>query len=142
VSGKFAVGNNGDDVRFMVTTGSGLGRYVALNAINDAAIDGSDLAALDVTSAMLSYRHLWNSKWRSSISVAVLEGDDNELITQTLTQSSQSVRANILYSPFSKLTLGAELTFADRKSTRLNSSHVKISYAVFCLKKKKTEQRY
>src|SRR5690606_11701610 len=26
----------------------------------------------------------------------------------------------------------------DRKSTRLNSSHVKISYAVFCLKKKKT----
>src|SRR5690606_41533629 len=27
--------------------------------------------------------------------------------------------------------------FVDRKSTRLNSSHVKISYAVFCLKKKK-----
>src|SRR5690606_41689561 len=28
-------------------------------------------------------------------------------------------------------------TVLDRKSTRLNSSHVKISYAVFCLKKKK-----
>src|SRR5690606_39858435 len=28
----------------------------------------------------------------------------------------------------------------DRKSTRLNSSHVKISYAVFCLKKKKKEK--
>src|SRR5207302_9172080 len=28
----------------------------------------------------------------------------------------------------------------DRKSTRLNSSHVKISYAVFCLKKKKTKK--
>src|SRR5207249_8172186 len=27
----------------------------------------------------------------------------------------------------------------DRKSTRLNSSHVSISYAVFCLKKKKTQ---
>src|SRR3989442_4235594 len=27
----------------------------------------------------------------------------------------------------------------DRKSTRLNSSHVRISYAVFCLKKKKCE---
>src|SRR2546427_3173581 len=27
----------------------------------------------------------------------------------------------------------------DRKSTRLNSSHSQISYAVFCLKKKKTE---
>src|SRR5690606_41272835 len=28
----------------------------------------------------------------------------------------------------------------DRKSTRLNSSHVKISYAVFCLKKKKIKK--
>src|SRR5690606_42157265 len=35
------------------------------------------------------------------------------------------------------------LAGGDRKSTRLNSSHVKISYAVFCLKKKKnnTERR-
>src|SRR2546430_6131072 len=30
-------------------------------------------------------------------------------------------------------------TTTDRKSTRLNSSHSQISYAVFCLKKKKTE---
>src|SRR5699024_11677600 len=33
-----------------------------------------------------------------------------------------------------------ELKRADRKSTRLNSSHVSISYAVFCLKKKKNKQ--
>src|SRR5438874_4018646 len=31
----------------------------------------------------------------------------------------------------------AECGWKDRKSTRLNSSHVEISYAVFCLKKKK-----
>src|SRR5690606_41320824 len=31
---------------------------------------------------------------------------------------------------------------SDRKSTRLNSSHVKISYAVFCLKKKKKSNHY
>src|SRR5690625_6925562 len=31
-----------------------------------------------------------------------------------------------------------QVWFADRKSTRLNSSHVAISYAVFCLKKKIT----
>src|SRR5204862_5955435 len=31
---------------------------------------------------------------------------------------------------------------ADRKSTRLNSSHVEISYAVFCLKKKKKNTNY
>src|SRR5438874_3937430 len=32
--------------------------------------------------------------------------------------------------------------FVDRKSTRLNSSHVEISYAVFCLKKKKKKKKY
>src|SRR2546430_8171901 len=31
---------------------------------------------------------------------------------------------------------------SDRKSTRLNSSHSQISYAVFCLKKKKKRQHY
>src|SRR5258708_24339462 len=33
-----------------------------------------------------------------------------------------------------------ETNFEDRKSTRLNSSHQIISYAVFCLKKKKTHR--
>src|SRR5207249_8602677 len=36
-----------------------------------------------------------------------------------------------------RVALGAE---RDRKSTRLNSSHVSISYAVFCLKKKKKKK--
>src|SRR3712207_9532166 len=35
-----------------------------------------------------------------------------------------------------------ELIAADRKSTRLNSSHANISYAVFCLKKKKQNQQH
>src|SRR5438034_2567634 len=34
-----------------------------------------------------------------------------------------------------------ESNAADRKSTRLNSSHTVISYAVFCLKKKKTNKK-
>src|SRR2546422_2353706 len=34
------------------------------------------------------------------------------------------------------------ITTADRKSTRLNSSHGYISYAVFCLKKKKRHRRH
>src|SRR3712207_8451109 len=35
----------------------------------------------------------------------------------------------------------AVLRGGDRKSTRLNSSHANISYAVFCLKKKRAQQR-
>src|SRR5438445_6263156 len=34
---------------------------------------------------------------------------------------------------------GVSAGFRDRKSTRLNSSHANISYAVFCLKKKKSK---
>src|SRR5690349_23432375 len=35
----------------------------------------------------------------------------------------------------------ADVVCIDRKSTRLNSSHVEISYAVFCLKKKKKKNK-
>src|SRR5204862_3285650 len=39
---------------------------------------------------------------------------------------------------FFTIEFSRENSMVDRKSTRLNSSHVEISYAVFCLKKKKT----
>src|SRR5699024_12032734 len=40
---------------------------------------------------------------------------------------------------FTEIHLATTLISTDRKSTRLNSSHVSISYAVFCLKKKKKD---
>src|SRR3712207_8972549 len=40
----------------------------------------------------------------------------------------------------SKLAVILEYMIPDRKSTRLNSSHANISYAVFCLKKKNLER--
>src|SRR2546430_12538339 len=42
------------------------------------------------------------------------------------------------HRPLPRGPYGAPSVPADRKSTRLNSSHSQISYAVFCLKKKKT----
>src|SRR3989440_9364063 len=54
---------------------------------------------------------------------------------------------SIFRSPFTSLNLSPPTTApawplaaADRKSTRLNSSHDQISYAVFCLKKKKKNE--
>src|SRR5215475_15583848 len=46
---------------------------------------------------------------------------------------SRGARAHGHHRPLDRQLPGSQ----DRKSTRLNSSHVKISYAVFCLKKKK-----
>src|SRR5690625_5685881 len=45
-------------------------------------------------------------------------------------------RANV-----SAITVSRVINQPDRKSTRLNSSHVAISYAVFCLKKKKKKHK-
>src|SRR5690606_7149575 len=55
-------------------------------------------------------------------------------ITQQFTQGTLKPTEKTL-----DLAIAGDGFFAvrDRKSTRLNSSHVKISYAVFCLKKKK-----
>src|SRR5438132_7355645 len=50
-------------------------------------------------------------------------------------------RANSLWPGSSSCPLG-ESRELDRKSTRLNSSHTVISYAVFCLKKKKKNTEY
>src|SRR5260221_10801917 len=44
--------------------------------------------------------------------------------------------------PHSICASGKAVVNRDRKSTRLNSSHTVISYAVFCLKKKKTSRSY
>src|SRR3712207_7661528 len=46
--------------------------------------------------------------------------------------------AGVVEAALALQAVGAE---ADRKSTRLNSSHANISYAVFCLKKKKNVGR-
>src|SRR5256885_12994936 len=53
------------------------------------------------------------------------------LIRITLNQSLMKLR---------RQRVTREVSFADRKSTRLNSSHLVTSYAVFCLKKKKATQ--
>src|SRR5690606_6650752 len=50
-------------------------------------------------------------------------------------------RALMLEEPLIFEIAGTETTGVDRKSTRLNSSHVKSSYADFCLKKKTARRR-
>src|SRR3712207_8385995 len=46
------------------------------------------------------------------------------------------------HQPVAALVDGQQQVTGDRKSTRLNSSHANISYAVFCLKKKKHSSYY
>src|SRR5439155_26145965 len=56
-----------------------------------------------------------------------------EPLDKDVNHANRIVLANPVFQAFRKQR--------DRKSTRLNSSHVAISYAVFCLKKKKKKQK-
>src|SRR5690625_1008967 len=58
-------------------------------------------------------------------------------VTPTAVPSSLSVAAPVCFAAFTFDARSAFDSIIDRKSTRLNSSHVAISYAVFCLKKKR-----
>src|SRR5690625_7029535 len=60
------------------------------------------------------------------------QGVGDQLLEEVVQYARDNNRKIIPLCPFAK-------GHKDRKSTRLNSSHVAISYAVFCLKKKKNE---
>src|SRR5690349_23474026 len=49
---------------------------------------------------------------------------------------AEAVVVSAVRTPIGRANKGVLRDVRDRKSTRLNSSHVEISYAVFCLKKK------
>ena len=59
-----------------------------------------------------------------------------ELVTKSF--KPVGVSSERVIKSFERVGISSErVTKSDRKSTRLNSSHANISYAVFCLKKKK-----
>src|SRR5258708_30191477 len=74
------------------------------------------------------------NKW--AVTIAIVDDGGHLLWLQRL-DGAAAVSAHIASSKARSAALGRRDTKGDRKSTRLNSSHQIISYAVFCLKKKK-----
>jgi len=116
-SGKFPVGDAGDDIRFMVNYGSGLGRYVGVNYTNGAVreADGS-LEAIDLASAYIAYRHIWNEYYRSNFTLSMIEVDNDPALTGGgATASGSSLHANLIYSPVKNLDFAYELIFGNNE---------------------------
>src|SRR5437870_10240751 len=96
------------------------------------------------SSTLFPYTTLFRSMWRGETAAPPEREEPSEKpvipnpLTQTRAQYLRAVRAapGALGSP-----TGEDVPGEDRKSTRLNSSHVAISYAVFCLKKKKNKKQ-
>src|SRR5690606_4038146 len=64
-----------------------------------------------------------------SASIVILSNEDKEIMDDLIAKRLPNTHTTKIIT-----------STGDRKSTRLNSSHVKISYAVFCLKKKKKQK--
>ena len=116
VSGRFNFGK--DNLKFMLTTGSGLGRYVGLNFVNGAVLDASgNLETLDSTSGFVAWHHPWGNGWRSNFTYSMIDVDDNVALTGTgISSSASTFRANLMYSPVPKLTFGVEYSTTTREN--------------------------
>src|SRR2546429_3948590 len=86
-----------------------------------------------------SARTLSEAYFGPPLSVPCLEFQPS-VLSEVMTWRSSSMRASIILSSTIAGGPGWLGDIIDRKSTRLNSSHGYISYAVFCLKKKNTTQ--
>src|SRR2546430_11899068 len=86
-------------------------------------------------STLFPYTTLFRSEARTAHNDADNQRQGLELHVDSLTESlaAQAAQTRALREA---LTGAIRLLEGDRKSTRLNSSHSQISYAVFCLKKK------
>src|SRR5690606_41013634 len=92
--------------------------FQAEDGIRDFHVTGVQTCALPIYNVV--------SVFKPTILIGV--SGQNGIFTEALVSSMMTYCEQPIVLPLSN---------PDRKSTRLNSSHVKISYAVFCLKKKK-----
>src|SRR5690349_22804627 len=93
------------------------------------------------TSTLCPYTTLFRSRDRRKLALRLLPPRAKQCSQRVAPSGSIRSQKNCschrrVHSPW----VAAFAIFLDRKSTRLNSSHVEISYAVFCLKKKKTKR--
>ncbi|MGK7296518.1 MAG: DcaP family trimeric outer membrane transporter, partial [Candidatus Wenzhouxiangella sp. M2_3B_020] len=114
-SGKFMLGR--DDIRYMLFGGEGLGRHVALNFANGAALtDTGSLTAIESYGGFVAYRHWWNQKWRSNVTFAFIDADNPTQFTGfDVNQSSWNAQVNLFYSPVPPLSFGVEWLTAERE---------------------------
>ena len=117
VSGKYNLGKS-DDLRYMLTAGRGIGRYVAFGLGADGVLDASagELDGIGVLAGFVSWRHVFNPKLRGNLMFSRAQLDnDTDWTGFGVTESAQSVHANLIYSPFPKLDIGAELIWGNRE---------------------------
>jgi hypothetical protein len=118
VTSKFMFGAN--DLRFMATAGSGIGRYLGLNFFEDGVLRANgDIEALDVVATYVAWRQVWGGTLRSNFIVGHTSVDNDRALTGlNANAEASSARVNLFWSPAPKLDVGIELSTAKRELER------------------------
>src|SRR5690554_7458660 len=90
---------------------------------------------------MCSYVHSYRNKLRRVMSLIKDVLKSSFILSFLFFSCSPKIHENFESNHYIKDYRIHSFNDRDRKSTRLNSSHVRISYAVFCLKKKKKKKK-
>ena len=108
-----------DNLRFTLTTGEGLGRYMNFNGFNDAVLlpDGR-IVATDIDGAYLSYQHWWNPTLRSNIGYGLSQADlDDFVFTSGVNERLETGHVNLAWSPNKSMTFAVEWLYGHRELT-------------------------
>ena len=121
LSGRFNLGAS-DDIRWMANYGSGIGRYLGFGLGADSVLDANgNLHAQDGAGGFVAWRHAFNGKLRTNLMYSVAEFDNDRSLAGwgpasfAATERAQSFHANLIYSPFPKLDIGAEIGWGQRE---------------------------
>lgn len=116
VAGSYKLGER-DLLQYTFSGGPGLGRYIGFGMAPDAYLDPTgELEAQDLYAGFAAWRHNWSGNLRSTLAYSAAYIDtDASAVGLLATKRTQSWRANLIYSPFPRLDVGAEISWAKRE---------------------------
>ena len=107
-----------NNLRFTVSYGNVLGRYLSYNSFPDAELDATgDTNLNEIIGGYTAYQHWWTSKLRSSFIIgAAYANRDTGKTVNTVNKVLASSMVNLLWSPSINATVGIEWLHAYRKN--------------------------
>jgi len=115
------------DLRFMLSSGKGIGRYVGLDSVGDALLDTTrgELDPIPVTAGYMALHVPLCTHWTGNLIFSQESANLKDSLSPGLsvagagTTQTQSVALNTFYSPIKNLSFGSELRYARRNALAL-----------------------
>jgi hypothetical protein len=107
----------GDTLGIQITGGSGIGRYLE-ESMADGTINPitGELDTFDHLGGIITYRHFWTSRLRSSATYSWARLDIGDIVAPEALRSVKYASGNLIWSPYDKVDFGLELMWGKREN--------------------------